>query len=135
MYKIALAEIHTGRKNSHWIWYVFPQLKGLGVSSYANFYGLASIAEAQDYLRHALMDQRLKEAVVAMLVHRTQSASSILGEIDALKFRSCLTLFSLADPAEKIFCDALECFFNNMHDSKTLSLLKARGDICASSVR
>ncbi|HEY8942201.1 MAG TPA: DUF1810 domain-containing protein [Cellvibrio sp.] len=128
-YRTALGEIHAGRKYSHWIWYVFPQLKGLGSSHTANFYGLDGLAEARAYLRHPLLVQRLREAIAAMLIHRSSSATAILGELDALKFRSCLTLFSLADPSEKICSEALQCFFSGNSDPQTIRLLKTRGDI------
>lgn len=128
-YAIALKEIQQGDKQSHWIWWIFPQLKGLGSSSTSETYGLTGLDEARAYLAHPLLNQRLREAVTAMLAHESAKASSILGELDAFKFRSCLTLFSIADPSQKIFIDALEQFFKGEGDSRTLELLKARGDI------
>ena len=105
------------------MWYVFPQLKGLGVSATSNTYGLASLAEARAYLAHPILGQRLTEATSAMLTHRTRTADSVLGELDALKFRSCLTLFSLADPSAQIFTEALEYFFGGQRDTRTIQLL------------
>lgn len=127
-YDIALAELSAGRKRSHWIWYVFPQLRGLGFSANADTYGLVSLAEARAYLADPLLGQRLKEAIEAMLAHRSLDAASVLGELDALKFRSCLTLFSLADPSEPIFANALERFFDGERDARTLELLKAQDE-------
>jgi uncharacterized protein (DUF1810 family) len=128
-YTTALSELRAGKKRSHWIWYVFPQIKGLGNSSNSEFYGLAGLAEARAYLNHPLLGHRLKEATAALLAHRLQNATAILGEIDALKFKSCLTLFSLADPSERMFTDALEQFFAGKPDARTIELLKARGEV------
>ena len=128
-YTTALGELRAGKKQSHWIWYVFPQIKGLGSSSNSEFYGLVSLAEARAYLNHPLLGQRLKEATAVLLVRRSQNVTSILGEIDALKFKSCLTLFSLADPSEPLFTDALEYFFSGKRDEHTIELLKAHTKI------
>ena len=128
-YATALNELRAGKKQSHWIWYVFPQIKGLGSSSNSEFYGLVSLAEARAYLNHPLLGQRLKEATAVLLVRRSQNITLVLGEIDALKFKSCLTLFSLADPFERLFTDALEYFFAGKLDEQTIELLKAHTDI------
>lgn len=122
-YDVAIEELRNGRKHSHWIWYVFPQLKELGYSAASNFYGLAGLAEARAYLAHPVLGFRLMEAICMLLTHRYLNAEQILGELDALKFRSCLTLFSLADPSEKIFIDALKSFFNGKLDERTIKLL------------
>lgn len=122
-YAIALHEIHEGRKRSHWIWYVFPQLKGLGQSATSSLYGLNGLAEARAYLDHPVLGQRLLEATRAMLGHQSRKVEHVLGELDALKFGSCLTLFSLADPSEKIFTDALKSFFGGEKDARTIKLL------------
>ena len=126
-YATALAELQHGRKQSHWIWYVFPQVKGLGHSAMSERYGIEGLAEAQAYLAHPLLGPRLVECVEVMLSHAERTAPAILGDIDALKFRSCLTLFSLADPSEPRFAEALRQFFDGEPDPKTLALLKARG--------
>lgn len=125
-YTAALSELRAGRKQSHWIWYVFPQLKGLGMSANSELYGLSGLAEARAYLADPVLGQRLKESTNTMLTHRSRTAASVLGELDALKFKSCLTLFALADPSEKIFADALDCFFKGEQDARTLKLLEAR---------
>jgi len=127
-YSVALSELAAGKKKSHWIWWVFPQIKGLGLSSTSETYGLTGLAEARAYLAHSLLNQRLKEAINAMVSHKSSSAASILGELDAFKFRSCLTLFSIADPSEKLFIDALNQFFNGEQDSRTIELLAACGE-------
>lgn len=123
-YNAAIEELRNGKKHSHWIWYVFPQLKGLGYSAASNFYGLSGLAEARAYLAHPVLGFRLLEAIRMLLTHRYLNAEQILGELDALKFRSCLTLFSLADPSEKIFIDALKNFFDGELDVRTIKLLK-----------
>jgi uncharacterized protein (DUF1810 family) len=127
-YSTALHELRAGKKRSHWIWYIFPQLKGLGLSSTSEIYGVNGLAEARAYLTNPILRQRLLEATEAMLAHESLDAATILGELDALKFRSCLTLFSLADPAEALFAKALERFFDGERDARTLELLRARGD-------
>src|SRR6218665_3551718 len=88
-YADALSEIRSGQKRSHWIWYIFPQLKGLGLSSMSQTYGLANIAEACAYLADPILGHRLRESVEAMLAHDSSDATLILGELDAMKFRSC----------------------------------------------
>lgn len=128
-YASALRELRAGEKRSHWIWYVFPQLRGLGRSANAETYGLVGLAEARAYLAHPTLGQRLREATEIMLAHRTPDAAAVLGELDALKFRSCLTLFSLADPSQQILADALKHFFQGERDELTVELLGARGEI------
>jgi uncharacterized protein (DUF1810 family) len=120
-YNRALAEIRAGRKSSHWIWFIFPQLKGLGFSHRSQFYGLSGLDEAQAYLAHPILGPRLRDCVEAMLA-LTGNADDILGAVDALKFRSSMTLFSVAAPQEHIFGAALDRYFSNP-DEKTLSLL------------
>ena len=125
-YSTALAELRAGHKRTHWIWFVFPQLKGLGRSTTADHYGLSGLEEARAYLAHPLLGERLREVTTAMLVHESQSASVVLGELDAMKFRSCMTLFSRVEPSESLFGAALERFFNGEADARTLELLKSR---------
>lgn len=127
-YPTALRELRAGKKRSHWIWYIFPQLKGLGLSSTSEIYGVTGLAEARAYLTNPILRQRLLDATEAMLAHDTFDAATILGELDALKFRSCLTLFALADPDEPIFAKALKRFFGGERDARTLELLRAQGD-------
>ena len=128
-YAAALAELRQGRKRSHWIWYILPQLKGLGWSSMSESYGLSGLAEAHAYLTHPVLGPRLVECVNALLAHAGTPAEAILGSIDALKFRSCLTLFACAAPDDPVFAAALNCFYAGEPDPKTLRLLEAAGDL------
>lgn len=124
----ALAEIRAGRKTSHWIWFVFPQMTGLGVSEASRFYGLSGLAEARAYLAHPLLGPRLRACVGAML-ENTGSAEDVLGGLDALKFCSCLTLFSRAAPGDALFTTALQRFFAGREDDRTVSLLREAGRV------
>src|SRR3954453_17417539 len=124
-YAQALAELTAGRKRSHWIWYVLPQLRGLGRSDMAREYGIANRQEAADYIAHPLLAPRLIECVNAILRHRDQSADEILGDVDAMKFRSCLTLFAEVAPDERCFAAALKTFYQGKPDPETLRLLAA----------
>jgi uncharacterized protein (DUF1810 family) len=123
IYPRALAELQRGRKQSHWMWFVFPQLAGLGRSATARFYAIASAGEARAYLDHPLLGARLRESAAAILVHRSDTAEAILGPIDAIKLRSSMTLFEAvaADPAP--FAAVLDAFFGGERDPATLSLL------------
>ena len=119
----ALAELRTGSKQSHWMWFIFPQLTELGRSSTARFYGVASLSEARAYLDHPILGSRLRESVEALLpwAHR-RTAEQILGPIDAMKLRSSLTLFDRAQ-ANGIFEQGLLNFFGGEADERTLALL------------
>lgn len=125
----ALAELRAGHKSGHWIWYVFPQIAGLGRSAMSERYGLSGVAEAAAYLAHPVLGDRLQIAIEAISAHRSVSAEAVLGELDAMKFRSCLTLFQAAAPNEPIFSEALERFFAGRPDPKTLEVLGARGKV------
>jgi uncharacterized protein (DUF1810 family) len=122
-YETALAELRAGHKRSHWIWYVFPQIAGLGFSPTSQFYAIASLEEARAYLAHPLLGPRLKTCVAAVLAHRDVSARAMLGSPDDAKFRSCLTLFAAADPDEPLFGEALQTFFGGEPDRATLDRL------------
>ncbi|HKQ41792.1 MAG TPA: DUF1810 domain-containing protein [Pseudonocardia sp.] len=117
----AKAELRAGAKRGHWIWYVFPQLKGLGMSSTSMYYGIGSLAEAQAYLAHPVLGPRLRECV-QLLLDAPGSAADILGG-DDVKLRSSLTLFIAADPDEPLFAAALERFFEGTLDPRTLEML------------
>ena len=123
-YDIALAEIRAGKKASHWMWYIFPQLKGLGRSSTSEYYGLSGIKEAQAYLSDPILKARLIEITDAVIAHKDKSAEEILGGIDAKKLRSCMTLFSTAAPDIPVFEAVLEQFFHGVPDRNTLRLTK-----------
>lgn len=124
-YATALAELRRGRKESHWIWYVLPQLRGLGVSSMSREYGISDLSEARAYLEHPVLGPRLRECVRAICAHEGASAVDILGSIDALKFRSSLTLFAAAARDDELFRAALGQFFGGQPDPKTIQLLSA----------
>jgi uncharacterized protein (DUF1810 family) len=123
-YPRALAELRHGRKASHWMWFIFPQIAGLGSSPMARFYAIASAAEARAYLDHPLLGARLRAATEAMLAHRGESAETILGSVDALKFRSSMTLFdAVAHERAEPFAQALTFFYGGKKDQTTLALL------------
>ena len=122
-YKEALREIRNGYKDGHWIWFIFPQMKGLGYSPMAQNYGITSIEEARAYLVHPVLRARLIEITEALLRHKDKSAYDILGSIDAIKVRSCMTLFDAIEP-NSIFADVLATFYNNERDELTLKMLK-----------
>ncbi|WP_084583518.1 DUF1810 domain-containing protein [Sphingomonas azotifigens] len=121
-YAIALAELQRGRKTSHWIWYVFPQIAGLGRSDMARHYAIADLDEARAYLAHPLLGARLGEATTALLAHAgKRSAEAILGGIDAIKVRSSMTLFEVADGAAGgVFAACLDAFYAGSRDPETL---------------
>lgn len=123
VYETALAELRRGRKVSHWMWFVFPQIAGLGTSATAQKYAIASLDEARAYLGHPLLGGRLIECTEAVLAHPERSAEEILGGVDAMKLRSSMTLFELAaeDPAP--FTAVLETFYGGERDVATLSLV------------
>lgn len=122
-YEEALAELHAGSKQTHWSWYIFPQVRGLGSSPASVRYAIGSKAEASAFLAHPVLGLRLRECVNAMLGQRGLSATQILGDIDAQKFRSCLTLFLQVAPSETVFSDALKKYFGGVPDAKTLDIL------------
>lgn len=122
-YARALAELQAGRKSSHWMWFVFPQLEGLGQSAMSRTYAIASLEEARSYLRHPLLGPRLRECAAALLAVEGRSAEQILGGIDALKLRSSMTLFARADPSEPLFAQVLERCCGGRRDEGTEQLL------------
>ncbi len=122
-YARALAELRAGRKQTHWMWYVLPQLRGLGSSSTAQFYGIGSAREAEAYLAHPVLGPRLRECVTAMNALDGPSAVQVLGQIDAAKFRSCVTLFRSVDPENDVWGKALDAFFAGVPDERTLAML------------
>jgi len=123
VYAHALAELRAGRKRSHWMWFVFPQIAGLGSSAMAQRYAIASLDEARAYLAHPLLGERLRECAQAMSSIEGRTAHDILGSPDDLKFRSCMTLFNRVDPAEPLFERCLEKYFGGEPDAQTLRLL------------
>lgn len=123
MYRAAIKEITDGKKRSHWIWYVFPQLRGLGYSDMAVRYGISSLDEAAAYLGHDELRKRLYHAVKVLIEHNHgRDIESVLGYVDAMKLRSCLTLFDAVKPGDE-FGRALRIFFNDERDEKTIEMI------------
>ena len=122
-YPIALQDIKKGKKRSHWMWYIFPQLRGLGMSSMAHKYGIVDLDEAKAYLEHPVLSARLYELCGELLKHRDKSAYDIFGDIDAMKLKSSMTLFALTSKEHTIFDEVLECFFDGERDAITLKLI------------
>jgi uncharacterized protein (DUF1810 family) len=122
VYAQVCTELAAGRKTSHWMWFVFPQLKGLGRSATAQHFGIASRAEAQAYWRHPLLGPRLQQCTELVLAVAGRSANQIFGSPDDLKFRSCMTLFAQVTD-EQVFRRALDKYFAGKDDEQTLHLL------------
>ena len=123
-YDIALSEIKNGYKQSHWMWFIFPQLRGLGESPMSFLYGLQDLEEGKAYLAHPVLRRRLIACCEALLTHEDKTAQDILGEIDARKLRSCMTLFALVCEENSIFHQVLSRFFCGQQDPLTLTLIK-----------
>ena len=127
VYRAACAELRVGQKQSHWMWYVFPQMRGLGSSPTSQAYGIGSMAEAQAYLQHPILGPRLIEAINIVLEHRDRSPREIFGSPDDLKFRSSMTLFEQAAGGNSsVFSEALNAFCGGKPDKLTLLLLEKR---------
>jgi uncharacterized protein (DUF1810 family) len=122
-YEQAMSEIRSGRKQSHWMWYIFPQFEGLGLSSTSRHYAIKSMAEAEAYLRHPVLGPRLLESARAALALEGRSASDVFGSPDDMKLRSCATLFACVSPAGSVFEHLIDKFFGGQRDDKTLALL------------
>jgi uncharacterized protein (DUF1810 family) len=123
VYGRVCAELKNGRKQSHWMWFVFPQIAGLGHSAMAQRYAISSLAEAKAYLDHPILGPRLRECVRLVLAVHGRSVHEILGSPDDLKFRSCLTLFAHAAPDEPLFREALQRYFQGREDPLTVQQL------------
>jgi uncharacterized protein (DUF1810 family) len=119
------AELREGRKRGHWMWFVFPQIRGLGSSSTANYFGISSSAEAEAYLKHPILGQRLLECTRLVNAIEGRSVEAIFGGIDAMKFRSSMTLFNEVG-RDPVFRAALEKYFESKADQLTLNLLGSR---------
>ena len=123
VYEQALSEIRSGRKQSHWMWFIFPQFDGLGFSSTTKKYSIKSLAEAEAYLKHPALGPRLRECTRLVMLVEARSAREILGSPDDMKFHSCLTLFAKAAPEDSLFRDALEKYFDGAEDPLTVQRL------------
>jgi uncharacterized protein (DUF1810 family) len=122
-YEQALRELRDGRKTSHWMWFVFPQIAGLGRSGMAQRYAIADLDEARAYLAHPVLGPRLVTSAESMTTHRDRTAEVILGGVDAIKLRSSMTLFVHADESQSVFRTVLDLFFDGDEDPATLQRL------------
>jgi uncharacterized protein (DUF1810 family) len=122
-YGQAISEIRSGRKRSHWMWYIFPQFDGLGVSSTSIRYAIKSVAEAEAYLAHPVLGPRLLESAQAALDIEGRSAFEVFGTPDDMKLQSCATLFASVSPAGSVFQQLLDRYFGGEADDKTIRLL------------
>lgn len=127
-YETALEEIKSGMKRSHWIWYIFPQIKGLGHSYNSEFYGISGLEEAEAYLSHDLLGERLREITKALLMHASKPAINVLGPIDDMKVKSCMTLFDLVSPND-VFEEVLDKFYVGNRCEKTLWRLGKKAEL------
>ena len=128
VYGTVLAELKSGRKRSHWIWFIFPQIEGLGHSSTSQFYAIKSIEEARRYLKHPVLGARLVECAETVLGVEGRSVSDIFGYPDDMKLKSSMTLFaSVTEDTNSVFVRVLEKYFHGERDERTLQLLKASG--------
>ncbi len=119
------SELGGGRKESHWMWFVFPQLKGLGRSWMAEEFGISSLAEAEAYLQHAILGPRLRECTRLVNLVEGRSVEQIFGSVDSMKFRSSMTLFAQVALGNEIFVSALQKYFDGQGDRRTLELLRS----------
>jgi uncharacterized protein (DUF1810 family) len=123
IFEAVRAELRQGRKQSHWMWFIFPQVRGLGHSPMAERYAIGSLAEARAYLSHPMLGARLRECAAIVIAVEGRSINQILGDIDALKFWSSMTLFARASESEEVFIRALEKHFGGEEDLATLERL------------
>ena len=122
-YDQALKEIRNGRKLTHWIWYIFPQIKGLGFSYNSEYYGITSLQEARDYLENELLRKRLFEITESLLMHKGKDIESIMGDIDAMKLKSSMTLFDAVQPGS-VFGEVLDEFYGGERCRRTLEKIR-----------
>ena len=125
-YQNALQEIKNGYKYSHWMWFVFPQIHGLGRSSTSQYYAIKSLDEAAAFLRDPYLGRNLLEICYALLALKTNNATEVFGKPDDIKLRSSMTLFSLVPGADPVFQDVIDKYFDGKHDSRTLAILGLR---------
>jgi uncharacterized protein (DUF1810 family) len=123
----ALAEVKNGRKRSHWMWYIFPQIQGLGNSATSRLYAIRDAGEAADYLRHPVLGPRLIQISTALLGLESDNANRIFGSPDDLKLKSCMTLFALVPGADEVFGLVLDKFFGGERDGRTVQRLGEKG--------
>ena len=124
VYQTVISELNTGNKQSHWMWFIFPQIDGLGKSTSARYYSIKNIDEASAYLNHPIVGKRLLECSAILLTINDKSADDILGFPDYVKLQSCMTLFSIAFPQEKIFKEVLRKYYKDQMDEKTIKIIE-----------
>ena len=124
VYEKALKEVKNGKKTGHWMWYIFPQISGLGISETARFYAIQHQAEANEYLKHDVLGPRLIEISTALLHLQTNNPVEVFGDIDSLKLKSSMTLFSLLEHSHPVFQKVLDKFYAGQKDENTIQLLK-----------
>ena len=122
-YAAALAEVRRGRKTSHWMWYIFPQIAGLGQSSTARYYSIRDLEEAREYYAHPVLGQRLREISGALLELRGSDPVAVFGGIDSMKLKSSMTLFAVAAPDDPLFQQVLDKYYGREQDALTLRIL------------
>ena len=122
-YAAALAEVRRGRKTSHWMWYIFPQIAGLGQSSTARYYSIRDLEEAREYYAHPVLGQRLREISGALLELRGSDPVAVFGDIDSMKLKSSMTLFAVAAPDDPLFRQVLDKYYGGEQDALTLRIL------------
>ena len=122
-YTAALAEVRRGRKTSHWMWYIFPQIAGLGQSSTARYYSIRDLEEAREYYAHPVLGQRLREICGALLDLRGRDPVAVFGGIDSMKLKSSMTLFAVAAPDDPLFQQVLDKYYGGEQDALTLRIL------------
>lgn len=125
MYLTAFSEIEKGKKETHWMWFIFPQLKGLGSSDTARYYAIADLKEAEEFLQHPILGKLLIEIATLLLNLENKSAESIFGELDALKLRSSMSLFALTKNTNPVSKKVLDTYFSGQPDPLTLSIINA----------
>lgn len=123
IYERVRGELRDGQKSSHWMWFIFPQIAGLGFSEMSRRYAIRDIDEAREYLRHPVLGRRLVECAMLVLSHKARSIHDILGSPDDVKLKSCMTLFEKAAPTNSLFASVLEQFYNGDRDERTVQLL------------
>jgi uncharacterized protein (DUF1810 family) len=122
-YQTAFAEVKKGRKRSHWMWYIFPQIEGLGISEISQFYAIKDIQEAESYLKHPVLGSRLIRICKELLKQDVSDANLIFGSPDDMKLKSCMTLFASLENTDEVFHAVLDKYFQGTKDDKTLSII------------
>jgi uncharacterized protein (DUF1810 family) len=128
MYLTAFSEIEKGKKLTHWMWFIFPQIKGLGHSDTAKYYAIGNLKEAEEFLEHPILGKHLIEITTLLLRSKQKSAQAIFGELDALKLRSSMTLFALAENTNPVFQEVLDVYFLGQLDPLSLSIINSTLD-------